>query len=121
MSNLILLVKTHPESKKYEKYIDDTLTNYKIPTGAQNKIKKECCIILAGYNTGDQCGIINNHDIIVFNIHMIDHVIKDDFKIHRTIAHEFAHHYLNHKAPMEKGIKEKNEKEVEVLLKKWGF
>jgi hypothetical protein len=76
-------------------------------------------VCLVGHNYGDHFGY-TQRDVIVLNTEKMDRELNQN-QIIGVIAHEFAHHIKGHSAPMEPGLKEKNEGGAGQLLKEWGF
>lgn len=109
------IVSSHSSNERHRQFIDIVIK--KLPKEVIKKIEgdKQPIIFLVGHALGDHA-----NGIIVLNTRLMDEQCNED-KIQRVIAHEFAHFYLGHPPPMEPGMREKQEAEVNALLKQWGF
>ena len=109
---------THKSQQKYKGLIYKVL--HQLPPEIRKQIREECFVWLVGYSHGDHFGYIDR-DVIVLNTRLMDENGLCEAQELYVIAHEFAHHILNHPSPMKGGMKEQHEKEADALAEKWGF
>jgi Zn-dependent peptidase ImmA (M78 family) len=114
-----LEVYCEPIQKKYFDYIEYVLD--KLPEEDQKKIIEECVIFVVGWCHGSHhCFFQNKAPIILNAWHMELENLCLKQKRH-VIAHEFAHHILEHTPNINKYHEKKQEKEANALASEWGF
>ena len=106
---------------------------YKLPNDVQEKIEKDCAVIVFAHVYGahidketfksimDLKENVDPKDVILINYCRMEYngLTKQQMQYH--IAHEFAHFILGHKYCTNKVIYNEEELKSEKLAEKWGF
>ena len=116
---MVIEIYFEPQQKKYANYVSKVLNA--LPENTQDKICNECVVFIIGWIHGEHYWFFEHKAPIIINAWCMEFEgISRKQKLH-VIAHEFAHHVLEH-IPQKLAYQiRKNEMEADNLAIEWGF